>query len=195
MDEVPSEVTASPAEMYEPGPAKRTPLQFLAAFALALMGGVFGIIGAFVEELRGGLSPLLIVLGAPIIEEVLKPSGLYVVVARWPHLFRRQVYIAVLSGLAGLVFGVLESTLYVKVYADDPSGAFIVYRFTVTVLLHVTASSIVGWGVSERLVRWASYGGGFPKTSRNAFIAAIALHAIYNLTVTVLSLTGTLDFN
>ena len=100
-----------------------------------------------------------------------------------------------LAGLAGLVFGVLESTLYVRVYADNPSGAFIVYRFTVTILLHVTASAIVGWGISDRLMRWASYGGSFPKTSRNAFIVAIALHAIFNLTVTVLSLTGTLDFN
>ena len=195
IEDLPSEMTASPAELYEPGPFKRTLFRYLAALALALLGGVFGIVGAFVQEIRAGVSPLVVVLGAPIIEEILKPSGLYVVVARWPRLFERQIYIAALAGLAGLVFGVLESTLYVKVYADDPSGAFIVYRFTVTVLLHTAASTIVGWGISERLVRWASYGGGFPKTSRNALIGGIALHALYNLTVTVLSWTGTLDFS
>ncbi len=165
------------------------------AVALALAGGAFGIVGAFVEELRSGGGLLVVIAGAPIIEEVLKPSGLYVLLARWPYAVRSQLAIASLAALAGLTFGLLESTVYVTLYVPDHSGAFFVYRFTVTVLLHAGTSCIAGLGVSRALVRWASAGGRFPRASRNAFVAAITLHALYNVTAVALGLAGVLDFD
>ncbi len=169
--------------------------QLALAILLALVGGVFGIAGAFVEELRAGFSPLIPVLGAPIIEEVLKPSGLYVVIARWPSLFDRQIYIALLAALAGLTFGLIESAVYATIYVSHPSHAYLLFRFTVPVLIHLTASFIAGWGVRPELWRWANYGGSFPKTSRNAFLAAMTLHAMYNAAAIALSVACVLDFS
>lgn len=171
------------------------PPHYLLALVLALLGGVFGIIGAFVQELRAGISPLIAVVGAPIIEEALKPSGIYVIVGRWPRLFERQLYIAALTAISGLVFGVIESLVYATIYVNNPSDAFLVFRFTVPVALHTLASFIAGWGVSPALFRWAGSGGGFPRASRNAFAAAILLHAIYNATAVALSISGVLDFD
>ncbi len=174
---------------------ERTPGRFIAAFALAVLGGAFGILGALFQELRAGISPLIAIVGAPIIEEFLKPSGIYVVVGRWPRLFERQLYIALLASISGLVFGLIESVVYASLYVDDPSSAYLLFRFTVPVALHMTASFIAGWGVSAVLLRWASSGGRFPRASRNAFAAAIALHAIYNTTAIALSIAGVLDFD
>jgi hypothetical protein len=169
-------------------PPGRVFLRVVLAIILALAGGVFGIIGAFVQEVRAGFSPLIPVVGAPIIEEVLKPSGLYVVVARWPALFHRQLYISALAALGGLVFGLLESLIYATVYVDDPSNAYLVFRFTVPVALHVTASFIAGWGIRPELWRWANAGGKFPRVSRNAFLAAMVLHGLYNAVAIALSI-------
>lgn len=168
--------------------ARRTPSRYLAAIVLALVGGIFGILGAFVQEVRAGLSPLIPVVGAPIIEEVLKPSGLYVVIARWPALFERQIYISALAALGGLTFGLIESTVYATVYVDHPSHTYLLFRFTVPVMLHVTASFIAGWGIRPELWRWANSGGKFPKVSRNAFLAAMALHGTYNAVAIALSI-------
>jgi hypothetical protein len=180
----------APLELEPAIDTRRTPPRYLAAFALALVGGVFGIVGAFVEEVRAGFSPLIPVVGAPIIEEILKPSGLYVVVARWPRLFDRQLYISFLAALGGLTFGLIESAVYATVYVDHPSHAFLLFRFTVPVMLHVTASFIAGWGIRPELWRWANSGGKFPKVSRNAFLAAMALHATYNAVVIALAIAG-----
>ena len=128
-------------------------------------------------------------------EEVLKPSGVYIALARWPFALRSQLWIALLTALSGLTFGLIESLIYVTVYNPDHSGAFVVYRFTVTVLLHMSASFIAGLGISQALFDWAGGRGRFPRASRNAFAAAIGLHALYNTTVIGLSLAGVLDFN
>ena len=58
----------------------------LFAISLALIGGVLGILGAVVQEMRTGGFLLLFFLGAPIIEEGLKPAGVYILLARWPRL-------------------------------------------------------------------------------------------------------------
>lgn len=165
------------------------------ALVLALLGGVFGIIGALFQEVRAGFSPLLLIVGAPIIEEFVKPSGVFITVGRWPGLFKRQAYIALLTAISGAVFGLIESTVYATVYVDHPSHGYLLFRFTVPVALHAIASFIAGWGISAALFRWATSGGNIPRASRNAFAAAIALHAAYNATALALAIAGVFDFN
>ncbi|MEX1254210.1 MAG: PrsW family glutamic-type intramembrane protease [Dehalococcoidia bacterium] len=167
----------------------------LLAIGFALMGGALGILGAFVAEARTSVPLLLAFVGAPIVEETTKPIGVYLFFLRWPGFLRNQLYIAILVGLSGLCFGVIESVVYVTIYVADPSRAFVVYRFTVTVLLHAVASFTAGLGVNAGLIAWAQGEGPFPRRSRFAFGGAIALHAVYNTTAVVLSLTGVLDFD
>ena len=51
---------------------------------IALAGRVFGILGAFYNEIFHG-SFLVAFVGAPIIEEALKPSGVYFLLAKRPE--------------------------------------------------------------------------------------------------------------
>ena len=165
------------------------------AIVLALAGGFLGVVGALFVEVRSGLGPLLPIVGAPIAEEILKPSGVYFLLARWPRVLQSQLEIALLSALSGLVFGLLESLTYVTLYAPHHSHAYLVFRFTVPVALHVVASFTAGLGINRQLLDWASRGTKFPKSSRNAFLAAIAMHATYNIIAVVLVLTSVLNFS
>jgi hypothetical protein len=192
---LPDEPTSLASIDAAPSPPRAHAGHYLAAILLALIGGVLGIIGAFVQELRAGFSPLIIVVGAPIIEEVLKPAGVYIGLWRWPFAYRSQLWTAAIAALGGLVFGLVESLIYVTVYNPDGSDAFVLYRFTVTVALHAVASFTFGWGINQRVFDWAAGRGRFPIASRNAFVAAILLHALYNLTAVILSLAGVLDLD
>ena len=165
----------------------------LLAVSVALLGGVFGVVGAFVQELQSGGALLLPFVGAPIIEEALKPAGVYALLVRWPHVLRSQLHTALLAALAGLAFGVIESTLFVTLAVSDRPDWFIPYRFTAPVLMHSVASLIVGLGISRGLVEWAAGRGSFPRRSRNAYIAAVVLHALFNVTAVSLALAGVLD--
>jgi RsiW-degrading membrane proteinase PrsW (M82 family) len=170
----------------------RGPQNHLLALALATLGGLLGVVGAFIQEVRGG-DLILAFVGAPIIEEALKPAGVYVLLIRWPHLLRGQLYTAGLAGLAGLCFGVIESAVYVNVYLPDHTQKFVIYRFTVPLLMHSLASFIVGLGINQRLL--ASIRGEIPllQGSRKFFITGVVLHALLNAGAVALSLAGILD--
>lgn len=127
-------------------------------------------------------------------EEGLKPSGVYLLLAKWPHLLRSRLYTAFLAALGGISFAIVENFMYLAVYYPDHSGALVLYRFTVGLALHAVASFIVGFGINQRLV--ASVRGEVPFLSGNwkFFIAGITLHALYNMAATVAELTGFLKF-
>ncbi len=166
----------------------------LFAITFAVLGGVLGILGAAFQELRtGGVFLLLPFVGAPIIEELLKPSGIYILLVRWPRLLRGQLHTALLAAVSGLSFGLIEAVVYVTVYVSDPPDWFVTYRFTLPLLVHATASFIVGLGINERLLAWARDGAPLPKANRNFIIAGIALHAVFNTVATALALSGVLD--
>ncbi|MBI2912968.1 MAG: PrsW family intramembrane metalloprotease [Chloroflexi bacterium] len=174
-------------------PTKTSARHHLLAFALAMAGGVLGIIGAGVGEFRSGGFLLLPFVGGPIIEEVAKPVGVYALLARWPHVLRSQLFSAVLAAAGGLSFGLIEAVADVTVYVSEPPDWFVVYRFTAPLALHVVASFIVGLGLNQGLLDWARGRGHLPKASRNLYIAAIALHAAFNIAATALAIAGYLD--
>ncbi len=167
--------------------------QQLFAIALAVLGGVFGILGAFIQEARAGGFVLIIFLGAPIIEEALKPSGVYLLLLRWPRVLLGRFHTGFLAMLGGLSFGAIESLVYVTIYVDDPPDWFVLYRFTVTLALHGVASFIVGLGLDRGVLDWAAGRAPLPKFTRNAYIAAIGLHAVYNTTAFALGIAGFFD--
>jgi len=170
-----------------------SPFGHLLAVAVALLGGVFGIFGAFVQEVQTGGLLLLPFLGAPIIEELVKPSGVYLLLARWPRLLRGRLHTALLAAVAGLSFGVIEAVVYVTLYVPDPPAWFVTYRFTLPLFLHATASFIVGLGINRGLLDWARSGSPLPKATRNFYLAGIGLHAVFNTTVTALAVAGVFD--
>lgn len=174
---------------------RRTRLyQYPLVVLFAAAGGVLGIIGAGFQE-SFAFSPLPFLIAAPIIEEIAKPAGVYLAMGRWPHILHNQPFIACLAALGGLVFGLIESLIYVTVYAPDLGRAFFIYRFAVNVPLHAGFSFVAGWGITQGLFGWASGQNSLPKASRNAFVAAMLLHAAYNGVAATLSLTGVLEFD
>jgi RsiW-degrading membrane proteinase PrsW (M82 family) len=167
----------------------------LLAILLALLGGVLGIFGAAVEEVRSGGGGLGIIFAAPIIEEAMKPAGIYILLIRWPQALRGRLHTAFLTALSGLCFGLIESAVYVLIYYPDEGSAFLLFRFTVTPALHVVTSFLVGLGLSRSLIDWANGKSPLPKPTRNFYLLGVLIHAVYNTTAVLLSLTDVLSFD
>jgi len=125
----------------------------------------------------------------------MKPAGIYILLLRWPQALLGRLHTALLAALAGLTFGLIESFIYVKVYSPDEGSDYVLFRFTVPVLMHTVASFIVGYGLSRTVIDWAAGRAPFPKLTRNFYFAAVALHVVYNTVAVILSLTGVLDFD
>ncbi|MBI4295031.1 MAG: PrsW family intramembrane metalloprotease [Chloroflexi bacterium] len=172
-----TDVAGGPSERDERGRG------YLLAIGLALAGGAFGIFGAFVQELQAG--PLVAFIGAPIIEESLKPAGVYLLLARWPHLLRNQLHTASLSALGGVAFSLIETIIYLYAYFPEHRGSLAIYRLSLALPLHTIASFIFGLGINQRLL--ASVKGEIPFLSvgKRFFFTAMALHAAYNIAVTI----------
>ena len=168
---------------------------YILAPLIAITGGIFGILTAAAEEIKyiGYFGPFI---AAPIVEEAIKPVGVYILLAKKPAALRGQPYTAFLSSLAGLSFGIVESVIYVMLPTQGDllknRELFVIWRFTVCLLLHAGCSFIVGHGINHRLA--ASIRGDIPflKGNWKYFLTAMSIHAAYNITVTVLSFLGLL---
>jgi RsiW-degrading membrane proteinase PrsW (M82 family) len=169
----------------------------LVVVLVALLGGFLGILGSLVSEIQrgGGFIILPIIIAAPMIEEAMKPAGVYIALLKWPHALRNQLYVAVLCALGGLVFGLIESWIYVNVYVEDGSDAFVRFRYTVPVAMHVICSFVYGLGLNRSIIDWGSGHGKVVRSTRRAYIAAAVIHGTYNLMAIVLAVAGVLDFD
>ncbi|HEX5368218.1 MAG TPA: PrsW family glutamic-type intramembrane protease, partial [Dehalococcoidia bacterium] len=166
----------------------------LLALTLAVLGGVFGIVGAISQEVRAGGGVMLAFAAAPLIEEALKPAGIYVLLIRWPQALLGRLHTATLTAISGLCFGLIESYVYVHVYNPGGSADYRLFRYTVPVAMHVIGSFVVGLGLNRSLIDWAAGRSGLSKSTRNFYLAGVLLHITYNVTVAALVLTGVLSF-
>ncbi len=180
-------IAAAPATALSAGANLR---YHLLALTFALLGGLLGIFGAVAQEFQAGS-----IIVAGVIEEALKPAGIWVLLIVWPYVLRGRLYTASLTALSGLVFGIVEASVYVFLYFPDKGSDFVTYRFTVPLVLHATASFIFGLGIQRQVVDWANGVAPFPKDSRNFFIAAMALHTGFNIVAVILELSGVIRFD
>ena len=169
-------------------PRKALARHYLFAVVVAAIGGVLGIIGAVVQEAQAGAWLLLPIVGAPVIVEAMKPSGVYISLLRWPSALSNRLFTACLAGIGGLVFGLIEAVVYVEVWVSDPPDWFVTYRFTAPLAMHTGASFVFGLGIGSGLIDWAAGRGGLPKRTRNFYIAAVLIHAIFNTVAVALAL-------
>ena len=150
---------------------------------IAMAGGVLGIIGAFFQESQQGVPSAFLApfFAAPIIEEAVKPVGVYILLAKAPHLLRSRLYTAFLSALGGLSFAVIENLVYLNIYFPEHTQSMVVARFVLALPMHMLGSFIVGFGINQRLA--ASVKGEVPLLSGNwkFFIAAMVMHGLYNI--------------
>jgi len=147
---------------------------------IAVTGGLFGILAAGYEESGYGwyIGPFV---AAPIVEEAVKPCGVYWLLGRRPHILISQRYTAFLAALAGLSFGIIESLIYVFVYFPEHSANLVIWRFTACLLLHTGCSYIVGFGINRGLVDWVRGEVRFMGGNWRFFLAAMIIHSAYNV--------------
>lgn len=170
---------------------------YILAPLIAITGGLFAILTASVEEIKyiGFFGPFI---AAPLIEETIKPTGVYFLLAKKPLALRGQHYTAFLTALAGLSFGIIESIMYISGGRQSLSVGnwqlFVIWRFSVCLVLHTGCSFIVGHGINQRLL--ASVKGDIPFLQGNwkFYVIPMVVHALYNISVTVLTVLNLLPY-
>lgn len=153
---------------------------------IAMAGGLVGLLGSAVQEAtHGGLFGPFI--AGPMIEEALKPAGVYLLLAKWPQVLTSRRYTALLSALAGLTFGVIENLVYLYIYFPEHSPALVLWRYTAGLALHTGCSFMVGFGINKKLM--AAVNGEIPFLSANKrfFIIPMIIHSLYNTNAFVLA--------
>jgi len=160
----------------------------LAIVLVALLGGPFAIIGAFLANVEGLLSTVVF---GPTVEEVLKIGLLAILVETRPYLLSSSLQIRFAAFLSAFTFAAVENLLYIHVYIADPPDSLVLWRWTVCVALHVAATSIAAQGLVRAWTR--SRETQKRPTLDHAYawlFYAILLHAAYNFAVTVWELGG-----
>lgn len=189
-----------PAQPGTPTPYERAGL---GAILLAGAGSLLAIPGVFLSTFEGAgmLGPFLI---APLIEELFKPAGLLILLSTRKMLVLPRTTGMLLGALSGLVFALLENALYFHVYHPAHSPAYVAYRCTVCVALHMVCSAIVGFGLASQRWRLRVQEDGqelplvgqaaphllaqpreraalFDGISVRCLVVAVSIHAIYNV--------------
>lgn len=120
-------------------------------------------------------------IAGPIIEEALKPCGVYLLLAKYPQALNGRLYTAFLSALGGLAFGIVENIVYLEIYFPEHTRETMLFRYTAGLLLHTSCSFIVGLGINQKLVAMTKGDIPFLSTNKRFFIIPMALHSAFNL--------------
>jgi RsiW-degrading membrane proteinase PrsW (M82 family) len=160
--------------------------------AAALVGGPFAVMGALMSGGEGGITrALYMILFAPVIEELLKQSGMIFLLEKKPYRIFSAGQFVFAATVSALVFASIENLLYIHFYtlyrAPENPAAYAFFRWTVCTLLHVTCSVIASIGLihvwkkqlQDGRAADLSYGYRF-------FAAAMAIHGLYNLTLSII---------
>ncbi len=170
------------------GQQKRTTKfgNIMAALIAGLAAGPFAVIGAFITGQQTSMSIVYLCFFGPIIEELLKQSGMIYLVERKPYRIFSPWQVAMGAALGALVFAVIENIFYTGIYFSQlpKSDAAILsaFRWRVCTSLHVICGVIASLGISRvwrnqcKTHKPAQLSLAFPY-----FAVAMAVHGIYNL--------------
>jgi len=182
-------------EPLTPVPPPRRPPPAIVVYLLGIVGGLAGVVAAVYQEIRQGGGLLLPLLIGPVIEEVCKPIGVIFMLEKRFGWLRSARQVVVLSAMGALVFATIENLVYVHIVHLGGGRAYVLWRYIICTAMHLVASIVFGLGLAR--VWWHIHRkrGGFDiDLCLRYFIVAVAIHAVYNTTVTVLELTGLLKF-
>ena len=179
-------------------PRSRPPLAPV-VWLVAIIGSVGGIGAAILNNSAMAIDPtigiLLLVVAAPAIEEICKPLAIVFLLDKKPHWFRGPTEIVILAAASAFVFASLENLLYIFVNHPDGSAAFIIFRLTICTALHITASTVFGFGLAKMWRHIRDKGGHFDiDVCFKYYAAAAIIHGAYNGLALILEWAGMLRF-
>ena len=152
----------------------------LLAVLIAAGGGFLGVPGAIIQEWSQG-SLLVAFVAAPMIEEVMKPCGVYLLLARWPEALTGRLYNALLAAVGGLSFALIENIIYLQFYFPEHTQTLVVFRYSACLTMHMVCSFILGFGINQKLL--ASVRGEIPLLQGNKkfFFIPMIIHSLFNI--------------
>ncbi len=152
----------------------------LLAVLIAAGGGFLGVLGAIIQEWSQG-SLLVAFVAAPMIEEVMKPCGVYLLLARWPETLTGRLYTALLAAVGGLSFALIENIIYLQFYFPEHTQTLVVFRYSACLTMHMVCSFILGFGINQKLL--ASVRGEIPLLQGNKkfFFIPMIIHSLFNI--------------
>ncbi len=163
----------------------------LATLLAALLGGPFAILGALMAGQQGAIGPLYAVVVAPVVEEVLKQSGMTYVLERMPYRVFSSWQFVFAGAVSGLAFGAIENVVYIAVNSSRLSpealARLAAFRWPVCTTLHVVCATIASLGLVRAWKRQLRTGQPVQLTdAMPLLLVAMMIHGAYNLWAIVL---------
>ena len=152
----------------------------------AVLAGPFAVLGAFMAGTGTWYGWLYIIVFGPVIEEILKQSGMVYLLEKRPYRVFASWQFVFSASVSALVFATIENLLYINIYSNPFKFAnpelYACYRWTVCTGMHLSCSIIASVGMirvwkkqlADGKVADLSVAHGF-------FCVAICIHGIYNL--------------
>lgn len=158
------------------------------SFLAGLAGGPFAILGALITTRNNWYGVLYMVLIGPVIEELLKQSGMIYLLEKKPYRVFSSWQFVLSALISAAIFSVIENLLYIHVYTRPDQlvnpQMFAQFRWTICTAVHLGCSLIASLGMirvwKKQLVDGKTVD---LSTARHFFIIAIFIHGAYNLMV------------
>ncbi|MHC4396482.1 MAG: PrsW family glutamic-type intramembrane protease [Planctomycetota bacterium] len=156
------------------------------AFLAAILGGPFAVLGAFMAGSEGWSGALYMVVFAPVLEELLKQSGMIYLLEKKPYRVFASWQFVFSALVSAFVFATIENFLYINVYIHpaalkDPA-VFAGFRWTVCTGVHMFCSAIASLGMIRVWKKQLRDGKAAElNVAFMYFAVAMALHGAYNL--------------
>lgn len=156
----------------------------------ALIGGPFAVVGAFMAGRQTSVAILYTVLFAPVIEELLKQSGMIFLLEKKPYRLFSAVQFLFAAFISALIFASIENLIYIHLYTvaeelENPAN-YALFRWTVCTGLHVVCSIIASLGLIRLWKRQQADGRVIDLAwAYPFFAAAMVIHGLYNLTISI----------
>ena len=162
-----------------------------AAVLAAVLSGPFAILGALFGT-GGALSTVvLVVILAPLVEEMLKVAGVLYLTEVRPWLVLSAPALVIIALCSGLVFAAIENGFYLGVITEDPTPEIVRWRWTFGPLIHGSGSLLAGIGVARMWFALDVHGRRPDfKVAAPWIITAAVLHGAYTAFAVWLELFG-----
>jgi RsiW-degrading membrane proteinase PrsW (M82 family) len=164
----------------------------LVTVTAALIAGPFSIIGVFMSGSQTSWRLVYLILFGPIIEELLKQSGMIYLLEKRPYRLFTAWQFILAAIISAMVFAAVENLLYIHLYTRpsmfNGPQAFVCYRWTVCLLVHVTCSIVASIGLMNVWQKQMADGRAADLSQAFGYFAtAMGIHGLYNLSVTLIN--------